>query len=206
MPLVNMTKKILFISFLLATCCTFAQPAATANNKADANKAMYQSTTASFEIHGTSSIHDWVMTSESCTGLMQLLADDSSVSINEIEIQLEVTSLKSGKKVMDNKCYDALKSDAHPEIVFQLTEILEISDSSAERSSAVFRGLLKIAGVSKAVDVNVDIVRSNGTINIQGKKNLKMSDFAIEPPKALLGTLKTGNDIVIVFNLNFNEL
>ena len=35
---------------------------------------------------------------------------------------------------------------------------------------------------------------------LEGKKALKMTDYNIEPPKALLGTITTGDDIEVHFN------
>ena len=53
----------------------------------------------------------------------------------------------------------------------------------------------------KLKDERIDL--KDQIINIKGEKTLKMSDFDVKPPTALLGTLKTGNDITIKFNLNY---
>ena len=34
---------------------------------------------------------------------------------------------------------------------------------------------------------------------------MKMTDYGIEPPKALLGTIKTGDDIKIIFKTVFQK-
>ena len=40
-------------------------------------------------------------------------------------------------------------------------------------------------------------------IVIEGEKSILMTDYGIKPPKALLGTIKTGNKINIIFKIDF---
>ncbi|MNL78729.1 hypothetical protein D3C87_2051920 [compost metagenome] len=45
---------------------------------------------------------------------------------------------------------------------------------------------------------------ANGTgVLIKGKKEIKMSDYGVKPPTILLEFLKTGDDIIIEFELNY---
>lgn len=161
---------------------------------------------SSFEIQGTSSLHDWVMTSQSCKGSLNLSSDDRLPNITDIRIDVEVLSLKSGKNIMDKKCYDALRSKDNPSIVYKLKSIEPIDDPGQNVYNANLIGTLDIAGVIKPASINVEVIREAGQLTVKGSKSLKMSDFDVEPPKALLGTLKTGDEILIVFNLNFIEL
>ena len=41
------------------------------------------------------------------------------------------------------------------------------------------------------------------TLLIEGAQLLKMTDYGVEPPKAILGTLEAGNDITIGFKFLF---
>ena len=38
---------------------------------------------------------------------------------------------------------------------------------------------------------------------LKGEKTFKMTEFKIDPPKALLGTITTGDEITIKFNTIF---
>ncbi|MEZ4875308.1 MAG: YceI family protein [Flavobacteriaceae bacterium] len=156
-----------------------------------------------FLIKGTSSLHDWEMVSESFSGTMNMDVSSEALSINEIKVSVGVTSLKSGKRIMDNKCYDALKKESHPTITYQFKKISSVSATGSGNYKANVSGTLTIAGTSKTVSIDVTISKTNNTIVIKGEKPLKMTDFGVEPPTALLGTLKTGDDITIVFNLNY---
>ncbi|MBT8255630.1 MAG: YceI family protein [Bacteroidia bacterium] len=164
------------------------------------------SSTSSFVIQGTSSLHDWEMTSLSCKGALQIRNDEQTAGIQNIHLKVQVTSLKSGKNVMDKKCYTALKYEDHPNIIYQFQSLNSLKSKGSNSYHANLIGTLNVAGVNKQLSIEVEIYEQNGVINIQGAKALKMSDFNVEPPKALLGTLKTGNEITIVFNLNFVDL
>ena len=163
-------------------------------------------TTSIFKIQGTSSLHDWEMISQACKGTLGVFPMNDKLDISQITVEVQVNSLKSGKKVMDRKCYDALKSEKYPKIVFVLDEVRDLKKIEEANYQAVFRGNLHIAGVKKPVDISVEMTTKENNLHIQGSKSLKLTDFNVEPPKALMGTLKTGNEIEIIFNLNFIQL
>ncbi|NNM10248.1 MAG: YceI family protein [Flavobacteriaceae bacterium] len=159
--------------------------------------------TSSFVIQGTSSLHDWEMISNACNGKLEYNDGDNSINLEHINIKVGVTTLKSGKRIMDKKCYNALKHENYPNIIYRFKKINSISKNGNSKFKASLNGSLDIAGVVKPVNIDVDIELKDGILNIKGSKPMKMTDYDVEPPTALLGTLKTGNDITIVFNLNF---
>lgn len=151
-----------------------------------------------FIIKGTSSLHDWEMISKTFKGSLLIdKADEEGIDIKDINITVGVTTLISGKKVMDKKCYNALKSDEHPNIIYKFKSIEQIILKASNTYSAKIIGTLNVAGKSRLQEIPVQIIINDDNINIRGEKEVKMSDFDVEPPKALLGTLKTGNDITI---------
>ncbi|MAL60309.1 MAG: hypothetical protein CMC14_09690 [Flavobacteriaceae bacterium] len=158
---------------------------------------------SNFTIKGTSSLHDWEMVSESFSGSLELNTTPQTLAIQSIKVFVDVKTLKSGKRIMDNKCYDALKYEEHPTIKYQFEKLSALSESGSGTYKAILHGTLSIAGVSKKVSIHVNISQTNKTLIIKGELPLKMTDFGVEPPTALLGTLKTGDPITIDFNLNY---
>ncbi len=158
---------------------------------------------SSFTIQGTSSLHDWEMVSHSCKGKLEYNETDGTIGISDIVIRVGVTTLKSGKKVMDKKCYAALKHEDHPNVLYKFKKLSSISKEGAGKYKAKLNGTLDVAGVAKSVNIDVTIEMKSGVMNIKGSLPMKMTDHNVEPPTALLGTLKTGNEITIIFNLNF---
>ena len=62
-------------------------------------------------------------------------------------------------------------------------------------------GNLNIAGKSRTIPLSLDLTSwSSGSYNILGTVKFKMSEFGIEPPTAMFGTISTGDDVTIVFN------
>jgi hypothetical protein len=60
-----------------------------------------------------------------------------------------------------------------------------------------------LAGVTKRISVPFTGVQAGDKVSINGSKELKMSEFNIKPPTAMLGTLKTGDQVTVAFQLNF---
>ena len=67
-------------------------------------------------------------------------------------------------------------------------------------NKVVASGDLTIAGKTNKVDLPFTLTVSDGKAVLEGKIPLKMTDFGIEPPKALLGTIKTGDEIEVHYN------
>ena len=159
---------------------------------------------STFIIKGTSSLHDWEMISKNFDGIIIInKANDESLIIEDININVGVKTLTSGTKLMDKKCYKALLYKEHPNINYHFKSIKEIKLKTDNTYTATLSGVLTIAGKTKLAEILVEIILKDGNINIKGEKALKMSDFDVKPPTALLGTIKTGNDITIEFNLNY---
>jgi len=182
---------------------TMAQPAADEGNPITQSFTLNE-TTSKYVIEGTSTLHDWEMISEKCKGSITYTLDGTDLNIGSIKVIVGVETLKSGKKTMDNKCYEALKSDDFPNITYEFKSASSMKSTGNGNFTAVFNGNLTIAGNTKNIPIDVTIEATTGSIKIKGRKPIKMTDFGVEPPTALLGTIKTGNDITIDFNLNYN--
>ncbi len=155
-------------------------------------------------VSGTSSAHDWEMEAQtfSCETTLEL-NEDKVTGIEAIDFSAEVEDLESGKRIMDNKAHDALIENRHPEIRYVVTsnDPVNISDGKASLT-----GTLSIAGKSRKVEVTGDIsATDNNTFSVRGEVSLKMTDFGIEPPTAMLGALKTGDEISVKFDFTFEK-
>lgn len=163
---------------------------------------------ASFIVKGTSTLHDWEMVSKNFDGNVQFTTQNKNLIINSINIKIAVTSLESGKKLMNKLSYEALKYEKYPTISYQFKDIKEIKLTAENVYTAILNGTLTVAGKSKSISTAVDIsLKDNNlnisTLNIKGEEPLKMSDFDMTPPTALFGTIKTKDEITIEFNLNY---
>lgn len=154
----------------------------------------------SISIDGTSTIHDWTETVESFTGTWNLEMVDGKISkISTAKIVAEVKSIKSGKSGMDDNTYKALKAKQHPQITYSLKSY------AIQGSDVTLTGNLTIAGVTKTIKFTAKYAIVDGVINFKGSHTFKMTDFGIDPPTAVMGTIKTGDEVTVRFDLNFKK-
>jgi polyisoprenoid-binding protein YceI len=157
-------------------------------------------------IKGTSNLHHWEMVAEKVKGNMDAdVKNNMIVSINSLTLSVDANSITSGKTIMDNKTYKALKSELYPVIQFTLSEISDIKPGDKGQLITA-QGILSVAGIKKNIPVkSTGRLGNEGSMIFTGSKSLKMSDFKIDPPTALLGTLKTGDIVNIEFDVLFKK-
>lgn len=158
-------------------------------------------------IAGTSSLHKWESSVGIATVKSDIVINEAGLeAINNLYLEVDGKSIKSTKgSVMDKKTWEALKTDQYPKITYQLSKIESITPAGGDYDIKAL-GNLTIAGVKQAISMTVKgKILSNGSLSIKGSKALKMTDFKIDPPTALMGTLKTGNDITINFDIVLGE-
>ena len=152
-------------------------------------------------VNGTSSLHDWTSAVTDVSGTASLeVADGKLTDIQSLSLKIKVEGIESTKgRIMDGKTYKALESDDHPYITFKLASA-KITPKG-DKIQVVATGPLTIAGSTKTVNIAATGAYKGNNIHFSGSKALKMTDFGIDPPTAMLGTLKTGDDITIDFSL-----
>jgi polyisoprenoid-binding protein YceI len=154
-------------------------------------------------VSGTSTLHDWTIVAEELSGMAKFkISDGILIGVSDLSLKVKTTEIKSGKSGMDNNTYKALKSDKHPYITFVL------GDTKATKSGTRYiikgTGNLSVAGVTKPVLVTASCAL-NGSVVCEGSYAMKMTDFEVDPPTAMFGTIKTGNEITIDFNVKFEN-
>lgn len=152
-------------------------------------------------VSGTSTIHDWEMVAkDNIKGTAELTVDNGKLkSIQSVVIDLPVKSLKSGKGAMDNNTYDALKEKKHPAIRFEMTEFIAATGDEVQ-----IKGKLTIAGTEKIIFLKGTYSEIGNSIKFKGDHDIMFSEFKIDPPTAVFGTIKTGNELTLGFEIIFS--
>jgi polyisoprenoid-binding protein YceI len=118
------------------------------------------------------------------------------VRLSSLIVSLPAESLKSEKTAMDKNAYKALKTDAHKQIAFQLVS------SKLDGKTIHCSGKLKVAGTTKQIDVEVTYsVLPGGALKCKGSKKIVMTDYGVEPPSFMFGTVTTGDEITVSFDV-----
>ena len=152
---------------------------------------------STFEVAGTSTVHDWVMKSTEGTGTANLTVKDSKLAgLNSLTITLMAESLKSSKTSMDKMAYEALNTETNQTIDYVLKSAEKINETTWDLT-----GIYTIAGVSKEYKTQVKVTTDNGNFILQGSNQITFGDFEMTPPKAALGVVKTGKDLTVIFNI-----
>jgi polyisoprenoid-binding protein YceI len=151
----------------------------------------------SVKIIGTSNVHDWEETVGKVIGKGTFKIEDNKVkAIDYLLVQFVVKSIESGKGKMNSYTYEALKEEEHPNIQFKLLKVNEINNDMVEAQATI-----NIAGVSKKVIIVGKATSSGDTVSISGNFEIDMTEYNVEPPTALLGTIKVEKMVTIEYNI-----
>lgn len=153
------------------------------------------------DVNGTSTIHDWVMSSTNGDCKVSIVLDDQGniKEIKSMSFKMGVKSLVSGKKQMDNNAYKALKADQNPSIIASLKSAKVTNSGTISKITASID--LTISGKKREVPIDVNFKKINvDSYQVTLSKKLKMSDFNVEPPTFMMGAVKTGDDIDLKFD------
>ncbi|WP_026839205.1 YceI family protein [Gillisia sp. JM1] len=162
--------------------------------------------TSSLLIDGTSNIHDWTIEAENTGGLLSVGFDEGELEeIEKLEFTAVAESLVSGKNGMDKNTYKALNTDKYKNITFTLNKVNAIEKLSGNEYKVKTTGSLMIAGVKKDVSLNFNLNCDSDQLVLTGQYKLNMTDFKIDPPTAMFGTIKTGEEVLIKFETHFNK-
>jgi polyisoprenoid-binding protein YceI len=187
-----MKKSILLTALLFLSIAVFAQ------------KFTLQNDASSCKVEGTSTLHDWHLNATELSGEASLeLSGNELVGISDLFFEVDVEGLESGKGAMDRNTFKALKSDKYPKIRYQFVRIIS-QEETADGLLIKTGGKLSIAGATKSVYLDV-LAKVGGTVKFTGATTFNMSDYGVEPPVALMGTITTGDEITIAFNVQYSK-
>jgi len=164
------------------------------------------------KIDGSSNIHDWTVESGLIGGSLDI---DASFPLDptantpagkvdaEVKTFIMVSSIKSGKKAMDNIMYDTMKKDNNPKISYELQELV-FKKADPAKGELIFdaKGALTVSGITVTNKMAVVMLpQPDDKLLIRGNADLKMTDFGMKPPAPAvgLGLIKTDDEVKISF-------
>lgn len=157
------------------------------------------SKTSSMTIYGTTNVHDFKTKVELIKGELVV---NGSKKVQSLNIEIPVHSIKSGEKLMDNKTYEAFNDAKYPTIIFQLIDVASLQ-VTGDDISVIVNGNLTLAGVTRKISFKTTGKNLKpGAYEFKGSIAIKMTDFKIKPPTAMLGVMKVGDAITLKYDIN----
>lgn len=151
-------------------------------------------------VDGTSTIHDWNMSTSAILGSANFSAEGEQLEITGTKITLKATDLKSDNSGLDEKAHEALKAKKHPIITFSQSDKVTVKTTGNAFKGTV-RGQLTIAGETKTVSIPISGSVAQNILKVNGKVSLKMTQFGMEPPRAMMGAIRAGDEITVNFEV-----
>ena len=193
--------------FILACAIALAAPALPRAAETPAASAVPLTVVAArVSIDGTSNIHAYTASTKSVrVSAIDVVATPEGDLLDFVlkpgalkgfDVVVPAASLSSPKDGLDKNMHKALKVEQHADITFRLRSLV------AEAGSYKAIGRLTIAGVEKETTLTLQVQRKGATLSITGATELLMTDYGIQPPKAMMGMLKTDPKVRIRIELD----
>jgi polyisoprenoid-binding protein YceI len=123
-------------------------------------------------------------------------------------LRIPIATLRCGNRQMERDMNRALKAAEHPAIEFRFKELRGDvrRDLAARTWRAQVVGEINLAGERREIVVDVLAERvGRDRFRLRAAMPLRMTDFGITPPTALLGMIKAKNELVVRFDLLMEE-
>lgn len=156
-------------------------------------------------VRGTSSLHDWEMKSETMMSEVVFNTGDEETpeSLESVVFTLEKNTLEADQSRLQRMAHEELDVQNHPQITFRSDR------GNVERNGDEYRvtatGDLTISGVTRQVSVQATCINTGDEMVCTGTRDLKMTDYDVDPPTLMLGTIRTHDDITVEFRIVYSQ-
>lgn len=161
-------------------------------------------------IEGSSNVRSWGAEVTSMEGTLTLNTDELSPEnlspdmFGSLQITAPVKSLDSGSGGLTNNIHKYLKEKDHPNITFTLSEVTNIEQRDGQAEITAI-GVINAAGNDHEVTMTVLGEQADNGLRISGSQELLMTSFDIDPPRAMLGTIRADDEFKVNFDVQFNK-
>jgi polyisoprenoid-binding protein YceI len=166
--------------------------------------------TPQMKIDGDSNVRSWDADVKTVDGKL-VLTDVENLSLDtmtkesfkEMTFTMPVESIDSGTRGLTRNIHNYLKEDDHPNITFKLNRVTDIQKENGS-AKITAEGVINAAGKDHNVTMNVTARMNNdGSVNFSGEQTLLMTSFDIDPPTAVMGTVRARDEFKVIYSVNF---
>lgn len=162
-------------------------------------------------IYGDSNIKKWDAAVNQVSGSLTLQNIENLTAENltaenfqSLSLTVPVEQIESESGGLTSNIHKYLKGDDYPNITFQLNNVTDITEQEDGSLLIMASGVVTAAGNESPVDMQVNATVENGGIQFTGAKELLMTDFEIDPPTAVFGTIRSKDEFRVEFDVSFS--
>lgn len=115
---------------------------------------------------------------------------------------IPVYNFNCGNSLITKDFRTTLKADKNPYLIMSFVTL----DKHAAGSKATATLEITLAGVSRKVNVQFDLIPKGGFIQLTGKHSVCFADFQLQAPARMMGLVKVQDDLNVDFNLLIRPL
>lgn len=158
-------------------------------------------------VAGDSNVRSWTCgtgTLQGSLGVVEgaaLALDGLGQAVRTLDVRIPVAGLDCRNGTMNDHMWKALRRETHPEIHYRMTGY-SVTPAGPESAVVDVRGELTLAGSTRPHALTlIATPLDEGGIRVQGNSAIDMTDFGVEPPRAMLGALRVREDVVVTLDL-----
>lgn len=169
---------------------------------ADSSGYQFDNENSTMTVYGTSNVRDWDMDVTEINGSVLLEDGEGKLpSIREIQVEVPVENMVSGKDRLQRHAHEAVAAEEHPTISFAASDV-QVGKAEADSFSVVANGDLTIKGNTRSVTLSAKGTwQADGTLRVSGEHRLKLSTFEVERPSLMFGAIKVKDPIQVGFDV-----
>ncbi len=160
---------------------------------------------STLKIHGKTNVNSFTCSQtyiKEGDGLMdiRISADGESMEFIDTEVSIPVKEFDCGHKIMTRDFQEILQADKNPYLRVKLNSIQPDGRGYLANVS------IRLAGVSHNYYIPVTIRRGEGVMTGEGQREVKFSEYNLEPPVKFLGMVRVKEELNISFNIRITEI
>ena len=163
---------------------------------------------AELVIDGKSTVRDFSCRAKSlsselapCAPGTSLVLEQLADAVGEVRLEIPVKSLDCANDTMNEHMLEALKAEQFPTIRLRVTRY-EVGAVAEGLAPLKLLGELTLAGTTRPVTLVASArPAADGSLRVEGRYLLKMTDWGVKPPSLMLGTMKVREAVLIRFGV-----
>ncbi|MGA9521041.1 MAG: YceI family protein [Myxococcaceae bacterium] len=113
-------------------------------------------------------------------------------------LKILVASLDCDNGMMNEELRNALKMREHPEIFLKMKS-LQLGERKGDVVEVLAKAELTLSGQTRSIVVNGVAKETPRGVVMLGEHQLKMTDYGVQPPSLLLGTIRVKDEVTVGF-------